>query len=65
MEVAVLQFTNERLRNEHARLDREVAAEARALAPDGNRLAALKRRKLTLKDEIARREARGQAPSRH
>lgn len=65
MEVAVLQFTNERLKTEHARLDREVAVEARTRAPDVERLADLKRRKLALKDEIARREARDQAPRPH
>jgi hypothetical protein len=62
VEVAVLQFSNERLRTEHARLDREVAAVARTPAPDIGRMATLKRRKLALKDGIARRSARGQAP---
>ncbi len=46
------------LRREHARLNAEIARQARSRLVDSVRLAELKRRKLALKDRIVALEAR-------
>jgi len=48
-----------RLRNKHRQLEQELRGELTRLQPDNERILELKRRKLSLKDQIARLE--GQA----
>ncbi len=56
MDELVLQATLDRLRTDHRDLDAAIAALAATATPDQLRLARLKKRKLRLRDEIARIE---------
>lgn len=59
----MLHYTFERLRDEHARLDQELAVARRAARPDPQRITTLKKRKLAYKDRMAALQA--ERPTRH